>query len=188
MSQILAIEILLFIQVGETSYSTSLSARHPVLPERLWMLPLTARTVACHVQICQCMYTQTPPHKHAPSPAYITCAKSGVSVCCAWMQPCVSMLLKGGMQFQCCSALAKRALAVMDSTAHSSSQADSHRRADGWAQLAPCRACYVGTARFCAAPLGQITPSSADHASSWTITTAHAPLPNAISTPPTLQK
>jgi len=60
----------------------------------------------------------------------------------------------------------------MDGTAHSSSQADSHRRADGVAQIAPCR--LSGHSR-------------ADHTSAWTTTTAHAPLLNAITTPPTLQ-
>lgn len=60
----------------------------------------------------------------------------------------------------------------MDGTAHSSSQADSHRQADGWAQLAPCRwlqARWAG-AQALRCPLGQITPSSADRANSWTLT------------------
>lgn len=58
------------------------------------------QTVACHVPVCQCMYTQTPPPfismQHNLCQELSKCVR-------AWMQPCVSMLLKGGMQFQCCS-------------------------------------------------------------------------------------
>lgn len=45
------------------SNSKYLCVCHPSLPE-CWMLPLTTRTTACHVQISQCMNMHTPLNKH----------------------------------------------------------------------------------------------------------------------------
>lgn len=59
----------------------------------------------------------------------------------------------------CCSELAKQAMALMDGTAHSSSRADSHRRADGSAQLLSLSQASVGVlSGHGDALLGRITP------------------------------